>query len=186
MPRSPTGRPADGALRVGLVSDSHGLHDPKLDALLAGCALVLHAGDVVKPAVLEAIAALAPVRAVRGNNDLGPALEGLPESIVVELGELTALVVHDLGTRGRPAPAARALLARHEPEVVVHGHSHRPAAALVDGRLVVNPGSCGPRRFSLPRSAALLDVAGRRVRVTFFDLARQHLAPLGAPFEAEL
>jgi len=186
VPRALPAPPDHGALRVGLVSDSHGLHDPKLDVLLAGCALVLHAGDLVKPAVLEALAAVAQVRAVRGNNDVDPALERLPESLVVELGELTALVVHDLGARGRPLPAARALLARHRPDVVVHGHSHRAAAAILEGRLVVNPGSCGPRRFSLPRSAALLDLAGRRARVTFFDLGGAHLARLGAPFEAEL
>ncbi len=173
------------SLRVGLVADSHGLHDPKLETLLAGCDLVLHAGDLVRPDVLEALARVAPVRAVRGNNDVGPAFAALPEVLVEELGALTVLVIHDLGARGRPAPAARAALARHRPQVVVHGHSHRPGAALVEGRLVVNPGSCGPRRFSLPRTAALLVVSGRRARVTWHDLAGDVLAPFGEPFEVE-
>lgn len=178
--------PPPGTLRVGLVADSHGRHDAKLGALFRGAALVLHAGDLVRPAVLDALAALAPVRAVRGNNDLGPALEALPESLVVEIGALTVLVLHDLGARGRPAPTARALLARFRPDVVVHGHSHRPGAAIVDGRLVVNPGSAGPRRFSLPRTAALLDVAGRTARVSFYDLSGEALAPHGDALEARL
>jgi len=95
-------------------------------------------------------------------------------------------VVHDLGARGRPAPSARALLARHRPHVVVHGHSHRPGAAVVEGRLVVNPGSCGPRRFSLPRTAAVMEVRGRSVRVAWHDLAGERLAPFGEAFELEL
>jgi hypothetical protein len=178
--------PPPGTLRFGLVADSHGLHDPKLDALFQGVALVLHAGDVVKPAVLDALASIAPVRAVRGNNDVGPGLGALPEALLVELGALTGLVVHDLGARGRPAPAALALLDRHRPDVVVHGHSHRPGAAMVGGRLVVNPGSSGPRRFSLPRTAALLDVAGRTARVIFYDLSGKALARHGDTFEASL
>jgi putative phosphoesterase len=177
---------ASPSLRVGLVADSHGLHDPKLETLLAGCDLVLHAGDVVRPAVLEALARVAPVRAVRGNNDVGPAFAALPEVLVEDLGALRALVVHDLGARGRPSPVARALLARHHPDLVVHGHSHRPGAAVVEGRLVVNPGSCGPRRFSLPRTAALLVIRGRTARVTWHDLAGKALAPFGEAFEAEL
>jgi len=172
--------------RAGLVSDSHGLHDPKLEALFAGCDVVLHAGDIVKPAVLDALGRVAPVRAVRGNNDLGPSFAALPEALVEAVGPLTALVIHDLGARGRPAPAARTLIARHRPQVVVHGHSHRPGAAVVDGRLLVNPGAAGPRRFSLPRTAAVLEVRGRHARVTWHDLAGEALAPYGEPIEAEL
>jgi len=174
-------------LRVGLVSDSHGLHDPKLDALLAGCAVVLHAGDVVKPAVLEALGRLAPVRAVRGNNDLGPSFASLPEALVEEVGGLTVLVVHDLEARGRPGPSTRTLLSRHRPQVVVHGHSHRPGSHReADGLLVLNPGSCGPRRFSLPRTAAVMEVSGRRVRVEWFDLADARVARFGEVLEVEL
>jgi putative phosphoesterase len=177
------------ALRVGLVSDLHGLLDPKLAPLLARCALVLNAGDTVKPAVHAALEALAPgggVRSVRGNNDLGPSFERLPEALLVELGTLTALLVHDLGARERPGPPAAGLIARHRPEIVVHGHSHRPAAALVDGRLYVNPGSAGPRRFSLPRTAAVLELRRRRASVAFFDLAGDAPAPYGERLEAAL
>lgn len=173
-------------MRVGLVSDTHGLLDPKLGPLFDGCDLLLNAGDTVAPAVLAALDRLAPGRAVRGNNDAGPSFAALPEAVLVSLGPLTALLVHDLGARERPKPPARALLARHRPQIVVHGHSHRPGAALVDGRLFVNPGSAGPRRFSLPRTAALLEARGRHVTVRFFDLGGELPVPHGAPLEAAL
>lgn len=168
-------------MKVALVSDSHGLSDPKLPGLFAGVELVLHAGDIVKPAVLDELEAIAPVRAVRGNNDLGPSFDHLPETALVELGALTALVVHDLGPRTSPIAPAATMLRRHRPELVVHGHSHRPGAHRLDGTLFVNPGSAGPRRFSLPRTAALLEVDGRRVSVTFFDLAGRRPEPFGEP-----
>lgn len=174
-------------MRIGLVSDTHGLFDPALRPLFARCAAILHAGDVVKAAVLAALEELAPVTAVRGNNDDAPSLAGLPETALVPVGPLTALVVHDLGAREAPAPPARALLARRRPEIVVHGHSHRPGAAVIEGRLYVNPGSAGPRRFTLPRTAAVLTARGRHVSVQLFDLAAPGgAAPLGAPLEASL
>ncbi|WP_242339501.1 MULTISPECIES: metallophosphoesterase family protein [Anaeromyxobacter] len=174
-------------MRIGLVSDTHGLVDPRLGDVLHGVELVLHAGDIVKPRILEVLREIAPVKAVRGNNDEGlPALGRLPETALVEVGALTLLLVHDLGARERPKPPARPLLVRHRPELVVHGHSHRPGVARVGDTLFVNPGSAGPRRFSLPRTAALLEVHGRRVSVTFFDLAGDPPALLGEPVEAAL
>ncbi len=173
-------------MRVGLVSDTHGVFDPALGDVLRGVELVIHAGDVVRASVLDALSAIAPVRAVRGNNDEGPTLGALPESVLVVLGALTALVVHDLGPRERPHRAAAALVARHRPAIVVHGHSHRPGHALLDGVLYVNPGSCGPRRFSLPRTAAVLAVHGTRVEVRFFDLAPARPAPFGDPVAVRL
>lgn len=173
-------------MRVGLVSDTHGRLDPLLPALFARCDLILHAGDIVSEAVLSALEGLAPVTAIRGNNDEGTSLARLPETALVALGALTALVVHDLGPRERPKPPARALLARRQPEIVVHGHSHRPGAALVGGTLFVNPGSAGPRRFSLPRAAAILTVRGRLARVELFDLGGAAPAPFGEPLEVGL
>ena len=172
-------------MRVGLVADSHGFFDPKLPEVLRGSELILHAGDVVKPAVLAAHEQIAPVRFVRGNNDLAPEFASCPEVLLVELGALTALVVHDLGPRERPKPPARPLLLRERPQLVVHGHSHRPAVVRVGETLFVNPGSAGPRRFSLPRTAAVLTVRGRGVRVELFDLSGERPAPFGAPVEAE-
>jgi putative phosphoesterase len=173
-------------MRVGLVSDTHGHVDPKLAPLFAGCDAILHAGDVVRPEVLEILAAVAPLTTVRGNNDEGTPLARLPEAALVPLGELTALLVHDLGARERPKPPARAILARRRPEIVVHGHSHRPGAALVGPTLFVNPGSAGPRRFSLPRAAAILTVRGRVARVELFDLAGPRPSPLAQAIEARL
>jgi putative phosphoesterase len=174
-------------VRIGLVSDTHGLFEPALRPLFARCAAILHAGDVVKAAVLRDLEAIAPVTAVRGNNDDAPPLASLPETALFRIGPLTALVVHDLGAREDPKPPGRALIARRRPEIVVHGHSHRPGVAVVDGRLFVNPGSAGPRRFSLPRTAAVLTARGRRVCVQLFDVAAPGgAAPLGAPLEVTL
>ncbi len=173
-------------MRIGLVSDTHGLLDPRLGELFGGCAAIVHAGDVLKPAVLAGLAGIAPVTAVRGNNDDGPAFAHLPEAALVPVGPLTLLVVHDLGPRERPLPPARGIIARRRPEIVVHGHSHRPGTAVLDGTLFVNPGSAGPRRFSLPRTAAVLTARGRRVAIAFFDLAGAGPTPLGELVEAEL
>ncbi len=175
-----------GGVRIGLVSDTHGLFDPKLEGLFTGCRLILHAGDVVRPAVLDALARLAPVHAVRGNNDLAPPLDALPDTVLVPLGALRALVIHDVGTRGRPYPYLRRALLLQRPQILVHGHSHRPNRDLLDGVLYVNPGSAGPRRFSLPRTAAILEIKGRDARIDTFDLGGDALAPFGDPFEVRL
>jgi putative phosphoesterase len=174
------------AMRVGLVSDTHGLHEPRLDLLFAGCDLILHAGDIVRPAVLEALAKLAPVTAVRGNNDVDPAFGHLPELAQLELGELRVVLVHDVGGRGRlHAPVRRALLATGA-HLLVHGHSHRPSAVVEGGTAFVNPGSAGPRRFSLPRSAGLLEMAGSHAEVRLFDLGHPRLPLLQAPLTFEV
>ncbi len=170
-------------MRVGLVSDTHGLFDPKLERLFAGCDLILHAGDVTRPDVLESLRAIAPVEAVRGTNDFGPLAE-LPETLRVELGDLRALVVHELGPPG--SPLLRRALARGHCEIVLHGHSHAPRVDLHDGVLYVNPGSAGPRRFRLPRTAGVLTVSRRRVRIGLFDLAHLPPAPFGRPLQAVL
>jgi putative phosphoesterase len=173
-------------VRVGLVSDTHGLADPRLPELLRGCARILHAGDVGKDEVLAALGEVAPLTAIRGNCDEGTSLGRLPPTALVPLGPLRALVVHDLGPRERPIPPARALLARERPEVVVHGHSHRPGAALLGGTLFVNPGSAGPQRFRLPRAAAILTLRGREAAIEWFDLAARSPTLLLARFEARL
>jgi putative phosphoesterase len=173
-------------VKVGLVSDTHDHVDPRLAELFAGCDLILHAGDVTGEPVLAALATVAPVRTARGNNDRGTFGVGLPELAWVELGALTALVVHQLGARAKLAPPVARALARRRAEIVVYGHSHRPGVELVDGRLFVNPGSAGRRRFSLPRAAGVAEVRGRDVRVRLHDLASPDLAPLVPPFDARL
>lgn len=153
-----------GGHRIGVISDTHGLLRPEALAALRGSDLVLHAGDVCGPEVLEALREIAPVIAVRGNNDHGAWAATLPETATVSVGGIALLVVHDLATL-TPEKARGA-------RVVVSGHSHRPAKEVRDGVLYFNPGSAGPRRFRLPISIGRLDVARGRVRATLLDLAR--------------
>ena len=173
-------------MRVGLVSDTHGLYDRQLEELFRGCDLILHAGDIVKREVLDRLAALAPLRAVRGNNDAGLAFDDLPEVAELALGELPAVLVHQIGARGRLLPPVRKAVARSGARLLVYGHSHRPTAVRDDGLLYVNPGAAGPRRFSLPRAAGLLLVDRRRVEVRLVDLARPGFPLLQPPLVAEL
>ena len=151
MPAPPA--PA-GALRIGLVSDTHNLLRPEVLAHLQGSDHLIHAGDVCGPAVLDALRALAPLTVVRGNNDRGDWAAPLPHQQTVELGGVAIHVVHDLKELSLP-PGVR---------VVVSGHSHQPQVEERAGVLYVNPGSAGPRRFSLPVSAAELLVEDGEVR----------------------
>jgi hypothetical protein len=172
-------------VRIGLLSDTHGLVDPLLPRLFRGCRLLLHAGDVGGAEVLAALSRIAPVRAVRGNNDLGPFGETLPEALRETLGDLAAIVVHELWAPGRLSPTARRAL-RRPASIVVYGHSHRFSAVVEDGCLFVNPGSAGPRRFHLPRSAAVLELRGRMASVAAHDLESPDLPRLGEPVRAAL
>jgi uncharacterized protein len=150
-------------LRVGLISDTHGLLRPEAVAALRGSDHIVHAGDIVDPSILEALAALAPVTAVRGNNDRGPWAQALPETQVLALGALRLFVVHDRAHLARHAGAAGCA-------VVVTGHSHQPLVERRDGVLFVNPGSAGPRRFKLPVTVGRLDVAGGEVQARIVEI----------------
>ncbi|MBL0419952.1 metallophosphoesterase family protein [Ramlibacter sp. AW1] len=137
--------------RIGLISDTHRLLRPEAVEFLRGCELILHAGDLVTPDALEALRELAPVVAVRGNNDHGEWAQALPERALAEVGPVRVLVLHDLADlRHEPVPAGV--------RVVVSGHSHKPLVQQRDGLLFVNPGSAGPRRFSLPVSVGELRI----------------------------
>lgn len=156
-----------GPVRIGLVSDTHGQVRPSLLDALAGVDLIVHAGDVGGRAVLDALARVARVEPVSGNVDdrHDPAL---PRTRLLQVGELSLLVSHG-DECGSPTPAL--LLERYDADIVVYGHTHkRLECRTPDGRLVVNPGAAGPRRFQLTPSAARLTVDGRTVHVTFVDL----------------
>ncbi|HSN33844.1 MAG TPA: metallophosphoesterase family protein [Ideonella sp.] len=150
-------------MRIGVIADTHGLVRPEALAALAGSDLIVHAGDVGGPEVLAALGAIAPVRAVRGNNDKGAWAARLPERDVVEVGARRLYVLHDVKELELD-PAAAGYAA------VIAGHSHRPRNEVVGGVLYFNPGSAGPRRFSLPVTVGRLD-AGRRLAATIIDLA---------------
>jgi putative phosphoesterase len=148
---------------VGLISDTHGLMRPEALAALRGVDRIVHAGDVGAPEVLAALRRLAPVVAVRGNNDRGAWAERLPERATLTVGGRTLLVVHDRKVV-RETTAVRRMAA------VVSGHSHKPALEWRDGVLWVNPGSAGPRRFSLPVAVARLLIADDGVRAEIVEL----------------
>lgn len=149
--------------RIGVISDTHGLLRPEAVAALRGSDHIVHAGDIGAAAVLAELAALAPVTAVRGNNDFGAWAEAIAECATVEIGGVAIHVVHDVADLRRLAPPAGC-------RVVVSGHSHQPAVVERDGILYVNPGSAGPRRFRLPIAVAELRVARGDVRARVVEL----------------
>lgn len=140
-------------LRIGLVSDTHGLLRPEVLDFLRGSHHILHAGDICGPEVLERLREIAPLTAVRGNNDLGAWADDLAHSLVVRFEGVAIHMVHDLKELALAGPV----------RVVVSGHSHQPKVEEREGILYVNPGSAGPRRFRLPISAGELRVDGNTV-----------------------
>jgi uncharacterized protein len=140
-------------LRIGLISDTHGLLRPEAAQFLRGCDQIVHAGDIGDSAVLDALREIAPVTPVCGNNDTGEWALTIPETQTLRIGGVALFVLHDL----KELPAHRVPA---DVQVVVCGHSHKPQITRDPaGLLVINPGSAGPRRFKLPVSAAELVIA---------------------------
>jgi uncharacterized protein len=148
---------------VGVISDTHGLVRPEAVEALKGSELIIHAGDVGGPEVLEELGRVAPVVAVRGNNDRGAWAEALPEYEAIEVNETFVYVLHDLKELDI-APAGAGF------RVVVSGHSHQPLAEERRGVLYLNPGSAGPRRFKLPVTVARLRLDGDDVSAELINL----------------
>jgi uncharacterized protein len=149
---------------LGIISDTHGLMRPEAIEALNGVRTIIHAGDIGTPEVLEALHAIAPVVAVRGNNDKWEWAQALPETEVVEVGGVALYVLHDVKTLDLD-PAAAGFRA------VISGHSHQPAVTTRRGVLYLNPGSAGPRRFKLPISVARLIVRGDALDAQLVELA---------------
>ena len=143
-------------LRVGLISDTHGLLRPEAEAFLRGSDYIIHGGDICVPEVLEVLATIAPVTAVRGNNDRGEWAKRLSHTERLQLGEVCIYTIHNLAELDLE-PSAEAI------RVVISGHSHKPLIAERGGVLYVNPGSAGPRRFKLPISVGELIIEGESV-----------------------
>jgi putative phosphoesterase len=150
-------------MRIGLISDTHNVVRPEALAALEGVAQILHGGDVCQPHVLEALREIAPVSAVRGNRDDGEWADALPLELTVDLAGARIHMVHILKSM-TVDPAA------DEIRLIVSGHSHRAGMRERQGVLYVNPGSAGPRRFSLPISLARLTIDEGRLDVEFVDL----------------
>ncbi len=138
---------------IGIISDTHGLLRPEAVEALRDVDLILHAGDVGSSEVLETLKQIAPVVAVRGNNDKGHWADDLPQWEVAEVGSISIYMIHDVKELDL-VPGAAGF------QVVVSGHSHKPSVEERKGVLYVNPGSAGPRRFSLPVTIARLKVSG--------------------------
>jgi uncharacterized protein len=155
-----------GAHLIGLVSDTHGLVRPKLFTALAGVERLLHAGDVGGDDVLTELEAIAPVQAVYGNTD-APGHPRLTQALDLEIGGVRIHVSHghELGS-----PTPEKLLARYDADVIVYGHTHRQLVTRVEGRLAVNPGAAGARRFDLRPSVGLLTIEEGRAEVRIVEL----------------
>ena len=151
--------------RIGLISDTHGLIRPEALEALRGSDLIIHCGDVGDPVVLEMLRTLAPVRAIRGNNDRGRWANRLPPQDLVEIGRHAILVLHNLAELDRATDAAGL-------SALVFGHSHKPLIEKRGGVLFINPGSAGPRRFKLPVTVATLALgSGRRCEAKIVRLS---------------
>jgi len=155
--------PTDKAVTLGVISDTHGLLRPEAVAALRGSDRILHAGDVGAPEILEALAHIAPLTAIRGNVDTGAWARSLAETESIEAGSISLHMLHDLGQLDLKPEAAGF-------RVVVYGHSHRPKMEEKNGVLYFNPGSAGPRRFDLPVSVGRLTIAAGNVGAELVEL----------------
>jgi putative phosphoesterase len=152
-----------GVTRVGIISDTHGLLRPEALAFLEGCDRIIHGGDIGKAEVLQRLGALAPVTAVRGNNDAGKWADEIAESELFEIDGTWFYAIHDLAELDIDPIAAGV-------QVVVSGHSHKPVVERRDRVLYVNPGSAGPRRFRLPIAVAELVIDGGKIEARIVEL----------------
>jgi uncharacterized protein len=148
---------AGTVLRIGVISDTHGLLRPQVEQRLAGVAHIVHAGDIGRPYVIARLRRIAPVTAIRGNIDTGDWAEHYPDTQMVRLGGRSIYVLHDLKEL-QLDPVSCGV------DVVVSGHSHRPRIETIDGVLYLNPGSAGPRRFNLPITLATLELTASGLR----------------------
>lgn len=150
--------------QVGVISDTHGLLRPEALNALKASDLILHAGDIGNPEVLEGLSTIAPVVAVRGNNDKGAWSEEIAERENITVEAVSIHLLHIVKELTIDPKAARV-------QVVISGHSHKPAIAEREGVLFINPGSAGPRRFKLPISIARLQIDGASVQAEIVELA---------------
>ncbi len=149
-------------IRIGVIADTHGLYDPAIEEHFAGVTEILHAGDIGGRDVIQRLQTIAPVVAVSGNID-DYEKSGFPRQALIRRGGIKIAMCHVLYERGQLMKDAEEWLDRERPEVCVFGHSHRPTIER-DGHIILfNPGSAGPRRFSLPRGVGLLTITQAKV-----------------------
>ena len=163
IPAGGTSSPDVPPLRVGVLSDTHGLLRPAARAFLVGCDYIVHGGDVGGRAILDALNSLAPTIAVRGNNDSDGWGRKLRETELFRIGGVFLYAIHDLKALPQDVAAGGV-------RVIISGHSHKPLQVERDGVLYFNPGSCGPRRFRLPVSIGELLIHDDRVAARLVEL----------------
>lgn len=163
MQRNDSPAEMNGKIKIGIISDTHGLLRPEAVSALSGVSLIIHAGDIGSPEILHKLRAVAPVVAVRGNNDQDGWARGLPLTEVVEIGKVSIYVLHDAGLLDLD-PVASGFSA------VISGHSHRPLKESRNGVFFLNPGSAGPRRLKLPASVAILSIEEKNLNASIIAL----------------
>ena len=163
MPSHPRSRKKTSAQLIGLISDTHGLIRPQALDVLTGVDFIIHAGDIGAPEVIDHLKRIAPVVAIKGNNDRGSWAKFLPDTKLVKTAEAKLYIIHNVKELDCD-PVARGI------QVVISGHSHKPSVGNRDGVLYVNPGSAGPRRFKLPIAVGKLQVEGMQVRAEIIEL----------------
>lgn len=157
-------------VRIGVISDTHGLLRPEAEQGLAGVTHIVHAGDIGRPEVIVRLQQIAPVTAIRGNIDTGDWAECYPATETVRIGGRSFYVLHDVHEL-RIDPLSSGI------DVVISGHSHRPRIEAIDGVLYLNPGSAGPRRFNLPIALAILELNQEGLRPTIHHLCSVSKSP---------
>lgn len=153
-------------MKLGLISDTHGYLDPRVEKIFAGVDHILHAGDIGPDLIIAQLEAIAPVTAVLGNNDCSPCF---PLTQVVTLGG-RKFFVHHIVTPRELHSDLKARLANERPDAVVFGHSHKPFHEIIGGVHFLNPGYAGKPRFNQPRSVAILEMDARSLRPRFIEL----------------
>ncbi len=149
--------------RIGVISDTHGLLRPEALAALKDSELIIHAGDIGKPEVLTLLGSIAPVLAIRGNNDREAWAKKIPDILNLRINGARLYIIHNVNDLDID-PGAKGF------HTVISGHSHKPGVASRDGIIFVNPGSAGPRRFKLPVAVSQLTIHGQKVRVKIIEL----------------
>ena len=158
------------AVRIGVISDTHGLLRPEAERCLAGATHIIHAGDIGRPEVIAGLSRIAPVIAIKGNVDTADWAASYPDTATVKLGGRVIHVLHDVHELKLDLKSSGI-------DVVISGHSHRPGIEIVDSVLFLNPGSAGPRRFSLPITVATLELTGSGIRPVIHQLGATREAP---------
>jgi putative phosphoesterase len=154
-------------VRIGIISDTHGMFDARIATLFDGVDAIIHAGDIGKLEVISRLEEIAPVTAVEGNNDW---FNQFPTESIQKLAGHTILIRHIFGELHQLDEAERSILDRLQPDIVIFGHSHRPYLERLGRTMLFNPGSAGPRRFSLPRTVGLLSLEENQVEAQIIKL----------------